>query len=199
MMFAVDPVPTSNIVPILAAIISGLGSSLVTFAIAWYKRRGQLHADIKLIRDQVYPNGGSSLRDVVNRIEVQQLVDGELRRAYQQHVNVPFWEADPEGRILWCNGAFAKLLGVSTEDLKDYGWLSMVANDDIARVKHDILASGSHDHHVDYHVHVSGVVHLLNIKTRWRRVTNHEGETVRYVGTVIGSEQVRAEKGGKDK
>lgn len=193
-MFAQLNQQQSPLFTILVAIITACGSSMLTWLVAYIKNRGKLYEDIKAIKEQVYPNGGGSLRDVVNRIEVQQLVEGELRRAYQQHVNVPFWEADPDGRIEWCNPAMAKLLGVSTEDLKDYGWMSMIASDDLARVKHEVLQSGSHDHHVDYRVHVTGVINLLHLKTRWRRVTNHEGDTVRYVGTVITSEQVETEK-----
>lgn len=193
-MFAQTVQHQSPLFTILVAIITACGSSMLTWLVAYIKKRGKLHADIKAIKDQVYPNGGSSLRDVVNRIEDSLHVEREIRRATIQHMNLPMWEADADGRIEWCNLAFAKLLGVSTEDLKDYGWLSMVAADDLARVKHEIMQSGSHDHHVDYRVHVSGVVSLLNIKTRWRRVTNHDGDTVRYVGTVIGHEQVKGDR-----
>lgn len=193
MLFADTTV--SGAVSILAAIISALGSSLVTAAITRWRQRGQLHADVKAIREQVFSNGGSSLRDAVDRIADELHVEREIRRATSQHAAVPLWEADANGNIFWCNASFAKLLGVSTEDLKDHGWLSMVAHDDLARVKHEILQSGSHDHHVDYRVHLPGVITMLHVKTRWKRVTGHTGKTVRYVGTVISHEQVKGVAG----
>lgn len=186
-----DVSTTSHATTILAAVISGMGSFIITATISWWKGRGQLQRDVAEIKEQVFSNGGSSLRDVCNRIEEQQLIDGELRRAYQQHVNVPFWEADPEGQIIWCNGAFAKLLGVATEDLKGHGWMSMVNRDDLPKVRHEILQSGSHDHHIDYRAHRPSPQGMVTIKTRWRRVANHAGKTVRFVGTVLSHEEVK--------
>jgi hypothetical protein len=68
MMFA-EAQQQSPFITIIASLISGFSGVIITGCIAWYKRKGQLSADIKAIKDQVYPNGGSSLRDVVNRIE----------------------------------------------------------------------------------------------------------------------------------
>lgn len=182
---------TPPFITIIASLISGFSGVIITGCIAWYKRKSQLSADIKAIKEQLYPNGGSSLRDAVNRIEEQQHVDGELRRAYQHHITVPLWEADAEGHILWSNQAFARLLGVTTEELKGHGWLSMVNREDLANVKHEILQAGSHDHYIDYRAHRPKPATPIKLRTRWKRVTNHAGKTVRFVGTVIDNQEAK--------
>jgi PAS domain S-box-containing protein len=179
----------SPYVTIIASLISGFGGVMITAIIAWHKRKGQLYADIKAIKDQVFPNGGGSMRDAINRMEEQQHIDTELRRAFNFHVNIAMWEADEAGHVVWSNAAFAKLLGVSTEDLRGHGWLSYVAQEDLMRVKHEIVQGGSHDHYMDYRVHRPKPQGILKLKTRWKRVTNHAGKTVRFVGSVLANQE----------
>lgn len=188
----------SHVTMILAAVISSLGSIMATWWVANHraKRRerttfSQITSDVRRILEQVFPNGGGSMRDCLNRMEEQQLIDGEMRRAYQQHVQVPFWEADPQGCILWSNGAFAKLLGLATEDLKGHGWMGMIHEADLYEVQHRISATVNHDHHMEYRVYRPNKQPLLKLRTLWRRVPNHEGKTVRYVGTVLGHEEIK--------
>lgn len=193
-----EPSQANPFYSVLAAVISSAGSVAVTIFIAKMRARRreksvltQLVADVKAIRDQVNPNGGTSMRDSITRIEEQQLVDGEMRRAYQHYVNVPFWEADPHGMILWANGAFAKLLGVATEDLKGEGWMGMIHESDLYEVKDRIGKEVAHDQHLEFRVYRPNKQTPLKIKTRWRRVANHAGKTVRYVGTVMSHEEVK--------
>lgn len=176
---------------LIAAVISSVGSFVIAGLINWWKGRGQLQKDVAAIKSQVYSNGGSSLRDVVNQIAERQHVDAEIRRAGFHHSTSPIWEADHEGHITWSNAAFAKLLGVATEDLKGHGWMGMVCRDDLPKVRHEILQTGSHDHHIDYRAHRPKPQPMVLIRTRWKRVTTKDGKTVAFVGTVLSSEEVK--------
>lgn len=193
-----EPTQANPLVPVLAAVISSGCSVAATIFVARLraKRReksvfAMLVADVKLIREQVFPNGGSSMRDTINRIEERQHVDSEIRRAGFHHSTSPIWEADHEGHITWCNSAFARLLGVSTEELKGHGWMSMVNRDDLPKVRHEILQTGSHDHHIDYRAHRPKPNGMLMIRTRWKRVATPSGKTVGFVGTVLSHEEVK--------
>ncbi len=197
-MEALPTTPVSHLTAILAAVISSLSSVIVTWWIANHRAKrkeratfAQLASDVKAIREQVFPNGGGSMRDCLDRMEEKQLVASQTTRAYQQHLQVPFWEAEPDGSILWCNGAFAKLLGVATEELKFHGWMSMICDADLYEVQNKMAAVASHNRHLDYRVHRPNKQPLLKLKTLWQCVPNHEGKTVRYVGTVLSHEEVK--------
>lgn len=193
-----EPVQANPYMAVIAAVISSAGSVAVTIFVAHLRAKrkavsvlSQLVSDVKLIREQVFPNGGSSMRDSINRIEERQHVDSEIRRAGFHHSASPIWEADHEGRITWCNSSFAKLLGVSTEELKGHGWMSMVLRDDLPKVRHEIVQTGSHDHHIDYRAHRPKPHGILLVRTRWKRVATPSGKTVGFVGTVLSHEEVK--------
>lgn len=92
------------------------------------------NAKLKKILAETKTNGGSSLRDQLNRIE-QHVTHLTLWTEAGQHLTAkPMFKSDQNGRFIWINTAFARMVGVGLEDLKGLGWLSFIADEDQNRI-----------------------------------------------------------------
>ena len=86
------------------------------------------------IEGELKPNGGSSLRDAVSRVE--QITIGtraHVRLSYQIS-RTPTFEIDVGGRVTWVNRAYVEQYGLSLEDISGNKWLSQIHPDDRDRV-----------------------------------------------------------------
>ena len=86
----------------------------------------QLVVDVKAISDQVHPNGGSSLKDVVDRIETRQLHDSQVLGSFLASQNVAFFRTDIAGKFTDASRPLCKLLQRSESELLGNFWLSWV-------------------------------------------------------------------------
>lgn len=86
----------------------------------------RLGEDVRVIRDQVLPNGGSSLRDSVARTEtmvrdVLAMTRANADAAPDGHVDV-----DALGRWTWANATLCRWLGIDQDRLLGWGWQNAV-------------------------------------------------------------------------
>jgi len=84
--------------------------------------------------DQFKPNGGNSLRDVVDRISQNQIINTLRHRTICAHLDLATFEADAKGKYTfvsrpWCN--FTNM--VPSQALGD-GWIASVHPDDRDKV-----------------------------------------------------------------
>lgn len=92
------------------------------------------NAKLKKILAETKTNGGSSLRDQLNRIE-QYVTHLTLWTEAGQHLTAkPMFKSDQNGKFIWINTAFARMVGVGLEDLKGLGWLSFISDADQAKI-----------------------------------------------------------------
>lgn len=86
------------------------------------------------IADQFKPNGGNSLRDVINRMESKQAASEERILSLLRSSDKPYFEADPEGMYLWVNRRWCELTGMHPDDAIGLGWIGTVLPDDQQKV-----------------------------------------------------------------
>ena len=83
---------------------------------------------------ELVPNGGTSLRDSVNRMEECVVA---LTSKLRMIVDLNEWdafEADMRGNWTCCTGNFDRATGLSNEQMLGYGWVNALHPDDRARV-----------------------------------------------------------------
>ena len=81
-------------------------------------------------------NGGSSLKDAINRIEERQVrMDGRIALMLTPDDAVAAFEADGDGLCVWISPAHAKLTGRALDEVQGRGWLSFVHADDAEHVR----------------------------------------------------------------
>lgn len=101
-----------------------------------------LVADVKTILAEVKPNGGKSIRDVVDRLDRRISVLAEEVRHLRtsddlqtEASSFPQWRADANGQTTWCNRALRLWAGIVEDaDYQGLSWLNFVHRDDRERV-----------------------------------------------------------------
>ncbi len=82
---------------------------------------------------QMYANGGSTLRDAVNRIEAGQIMLEATQTAYFLDSMHGVFKTDPQGLITTVNRTLCRWLGRSEHELLGNGWLTCIAENDVHR------------------------------------------------------------------
>jgi PAS domain S-box-containing protein len=123
-----------------------LGAVASAFAILrylwpWVKRTfnnmfglKDMKADLKLVGerlDQIMaefaPNGGSSLKDQMNRLESDMALANERQRARMLDTPEMIFETDEHGHCVWVNRTYANAVQRGLVDLLGYGWVNGIA------------------------------------------------------------------------
>ena len=89
-----------------------------------------LHSSLKTVKHQVTKNGGNSLSDGIDRIEIKVNELLSINEVLQQISNKPLFRTDGNGGCTWVNVAYSEVTGEGIEELKGVGWLSVVAPED---------------------------------------------------------------------
>jgi PAS domain S-box-containing protein len=143
----------------IAALLSG--AALFLYRKAWgpaYRyvrdkmRRVTTALDsVERISDQMFPNGGSSMRDAVDRMSKMMLdmskdvsMSVAQNRSLFEQSDLGMFEGNEEGAVVWANRALRKLSGMRLEQLVGSGWINAVHDDDRRRVENDwMLCTGN--------------------------------------------------------
>lgn len=127
-------------IPLLFSIFGAIGTF---FSLAWVKIikptikfvKGQeeITASIQTIRKELTTNGGNSLKDTVvdlrstvNRMEKRQKIIEQRTRAALHYNDVPLFETDDSGRLIWTNNNFYELTQDVVNSVDGYDWLNYI-------------------------------------------------------------------------
>jgi len=98
---------------------------------------------IPLIYDQLFPNGGSSLADKLDRVERMTYANSERLRTLAYDNTEPYFETDASGRIIWVNKIWEEITGVTLTTATGFGWLTAIAPIDRKYVSEEWAAAVS--------------------------------------------------------
>lgn len=89
---------------------------------------------VTIVLSEVSPNGGSSMKDVVKRIE-HRLYELELTSlTVLDHEQRGVFKTNSSGEIVWLNRSCAQAFDRGRDDLLRYGWLSCVVTEERASI-----------------------------------------------------------------
>jgi PAS domain-containing protein len=81
-----------------------------------------LSRDVQVIKSDLHPNGGSSLRDAIDRIEVKVISAERISWAMNRDATTGIFKCTSEGKNLEVNRTYCRWLEASTEELLEFGW-----------------------------------------------------------------------------
>lgn len=84
---------------------------------------------------ELRPNGGKSLRDLVEKINENTTYNREYVRATLDNDMQMIFETDSKGEYVWVNDTYGRYTGKQEHDLMGYGWINTVCNSDRTRVR----------------------------------------------------------------
>ena len=82
------------------------------------------------IRKEIKPNGGSSLRDSIDRIENSINVSSHMNDAQMTALGVAYWRSDGTGRWTQASQTLCRILGVTESEIIGNNWVSLIHEDD---------------------------------------------------------------------
>lgn len=80
------------------------------------------------------PNGGNSLRDVIDRIERRTSMFDEKFKLLIELENVGIFETDMNGKYVWVSEKWMQITGQNSIESSNHGWISDVHPDDRDKV-----------------------------------------------------------------
>lgn len=117
---------------VVAAIV-GIISALVAFwkwvllpVIKHFKDVKGYFAKIDTIFKELQPNSGSSLRDAINQMRNTLHTIEKRQRAWLSYEDQGIFETDADGRTIWTNRAYLKMLNVTFEETQGNGWKNFI-------------------------------------------------------------------------
>lgn len=95
---------------------------------------GALTEQVKFVVDELKPNGGASIRDSLNRIEIRQVLQEQRQKAILSDMSVGVFETDTDGEFIWVNRKYLRMTGRTPNEVTGSGWINTIAERDRERV-----------------------------------------------------------------
>lgn len=149
-----------------------VGGAVSTFKL--WKKNADQSKDIALIVKEFKPNGGDSLRDVINKItdSVQKIQEQIHSIDLTQKVyididsNVPIFQTDSHGYLKWVNKSFLDLVSRPIEELLGLGWQSLILQDERDTVRREWEVAMTEKRIFEYCFHITAKDAAVYIKCK---------------------------------
>lgn len=90
---------------------------------------------LDFIVSELLPNGGSSMKDALCRIEKSIALTNERQRARMLDSVDMVFETDPDGNCIWVNRTYARVTKRLPAEILGHGWVNAIAKADRERVQ----------------------------------------------------------------
>lgn len=90
----------------------------------------EIYPIVNKLNEDLKPNGGSSLRDAIDRIDRRVALSEQRSRYFAEHPGEISFETDVDGNTIWVSKGWEEVYGVSRDDAKGRGWINGVHPDD---------------------------------------------------------------------
>ena len=106
------------------SIIVGIYNYVIKPSIRLYKSHFILVNTVEDIKKELTTNGGSSIKDTVNRIDRRQVIIDKRSKAIFYNVEDVILEIDEHGNIVWANQYFHELMG--NKNVSGLDWVTYI-------------------------------------------------------------------------
>jgi len=201
-------VSLSTEIPLIATTFGGI-AAICGFIFAVYrfmrpgfeaaKRHFQL---LDVIHKEFSPNGGSSMKDSINRIEHS---IGVLRKDVAEEVfktgsrqwalvatqKDPVWESDANGLAIRVNSQLSNLVQRGFEDFKGAGWENVIHILDRERVsaEWEEAVSKARAFESEYRVVTAITKDVFSVRAIATPYYDHEGQIIGWIGRYVSTEK----------
>lgn len=101
------------------------------------EKQDSLDKKLDFIVSQLSPNGGTSLRDAITRLEKHQRIAESKMAQYLDTKDAAIFETNELGLYTWVSRSYESLVGRPKSDLLKYGWTVAIVAEDLDAVRHE--------------------------------------------------------------
>jgi PAS domain S-box-containing protein len=152
----------------------------------------KMDEQLQLIAAEMKPNGGHSMRDVINRVESRLVLQDERAKAIANDSAEALMEMDATGAMVWCNRTYSRMVGRDKSELMGWGFLNTIDPRDRERVKDEWLEAvqnGIAYENTERKLRPDGKVFTVNVITQPLR-SGGSGKVVGFIATMRPSDAV---------
>jgi len=103
----------------------------------WKKTFGRRGAQLDRIESELKPNGGTSMKDAINRIEDRQMDFEAFQTAHLNTQDVAILRTDITGKLYMINRQYQRMTGYSIDEVRDDGWINAIDPSNRDKVSED--------------------------------------------------------------
>jgi len=177
------------------AIYTTAGTALMGFVILMWKKVIKPTIDvysnwklalekIEKIFFEVTPNGGTSIKDAIRRIELETALSRERFKAMYAESTAAVFEANTEGQFIWVNRTFCRLTERSPDQLLGSGWHNAICpkykEDSICEWDKSIKENREMSGHVTEFITSQG--QCIEIMCSSYKMRDYRGNTIGFIG-----------------
>lgn len=137
------------------------------------------------IHEQMFTNGGSTLRDAVNRIEYRINLLEKKQGIYILDTPHGVYESNEDGEVTSVNRTMCRLTGKTENEILGNGWLTSVAEHDRERVddawKYAIVNNIEFKTIYDM---ISSDGDMFKVRTQANPIKTSDGKLIGYIGII---------------
>lgn len=129
------------------------------------------------------PNGGNSIRDVLNRLESYMAVSSTKIQTIMDYHGMAAWESDATGACTWASDELLKLMQMNQAQMAGYGWLAGIRQEcrEAVNIEWASSITQQRSFQMEYQVGINRSVKVLGKATQ---VRNARGELTGFIGTL---------------
>lgn len=86
----------------------------------------EMDSSIKFLMAELSPNGGSSVRDAISRIEIRLALTSGRVKAQMNDSSIPVFETDKDGKCTYANRAFLLRVQRGFSEIEGTGWVNVI-------------------------------------------------------------------------
>lgn len=140
---------------------------------------------IDVIYEQMFTNGGSTMRDAVNRIEYRINLLEKKQGIYILDTPHGVYESNENGEVTSVNRTMCRLTGKTENEILGNGWLTSVAEHDRERV--DSAWSYAIDNKIEFKTiydMISSDGEMFKVRTHANPIKSADGKVLGYIGII---------------
>lgn len=132
------------------------------------------------------PNGGNSLRDVVDRIEKSLYLFEQKYRAVVEFQEIGVFETDSTGKYTWVSDKWMDITNQSWLDASNNGWIADVSAEERDKVWHEweTAVSQTRQFSMTYKIHDKPDM-AKTIRSLAIPVKDKDGKVIAYLGKIV--------------
>jgi PAS domain S-box-containing protein len=140
---------------------------------------------IEQIAAELKPNGGNSVRDILDRMEKDMISFDTKIKSLIIYNDVAMYETDKEGNYLWVSKEWCNLTGLLPSDASGNGWVVGIHEDDREKVYEEWQSAieQTRDFNMNYRVG-SQSTGFKSVHARATCVKNSKGKVMGCIGTI---------------
>jgi PAS domain-containing protein len=129
------------------------------------------------------PNGGNSLKDALNRLELFTAVSNTKIQTIMDYHGMAAWESDKAGACIWASEELLKLMELNHHEMQGFGWMTAIAEEDRQRVSSEWTRAVEQQRqfHMEYQV---GIENFTKVLGRATQIRDSKGQLTGFIGTL---------------